>query len=276
MLTYSGTISRLRQQHLDFAFLSSARHFHLSSYFLQTGLQPFIPELLKRLKAAGLTISLDTNDDPEDRWDSGIERVLPLVDVFLPNEREAQKVTQSSNLDDALSKLIKIVPLVVVKLGASGAMACRGSERLSAPAISTLCVDSVGAGDSFDAGFLHSYVRGENLQACLESGNRAGALSVTRPGGTEAFRDQVHREDFCGAIQCKSPNRRNEAIFHICRFRSSHGRLRSGAITACRGFSRLAPRQNGRPVHHSLPEIPDGNGLGSGRSPSQAVGIRQL
>jgi len=57
-------------------------------------------------------------------------------------------------------------------------------------------VDAVGAGDSFDAGFLHEYLRGSDLPTCLASGNRAGALSVTRPGGTEAFRDKQYRELF--------------------------------------------------------------------------------
>jgi sugar/nucleoside kinase (ribokinase family) len=56
-------------------------------------------------------------------------------------------------------------------------------------------VDTVGAGESFDAGFLHEYVKGSDLPTCLASGNRAGALSTTRPGGTEAFRDAAHREN---------------------------------------------------------------------------------
>lgn len=196
ILTYPGTIAKLVQHHLDFEFLSSARHLHLSSYFLQRALQPCIPDLLKRLKAAGLTISLDTNDDPADEWKSGVEQILPLVDVFLPNEREAQKITHSSSLDEALEKLNRLVPLVVVKLGSRGAIACRAAERLSSPAIPTQLLDPVGAGDSFDAGFLHAFVRGEDLQNCLESGNLAGALSVTRPGGTEAFRDEHHRKSF--------------------------------------------------------------------------------
>jgi sugar/nucleoside kinase (ribokinase family) len=196
ILTYPGTIAKLAQHHLDFEFLSSAPHFHLSSYFLQTSLQPFIPDLLRRLKAAGLTISLDTNDDPADEWQSGIEQILPLVDVFLPNEREAQKITHSFSVDEALDKLTKVVPLVVVKLGSCGSIACRGAERLASPAIQTHYLDSVGAGDSFDAGFLHAFVRGEDLKTCLENGNLAGALSVTRAGGTEAFRDEHHRENF--------------------------------------------------------------------------------
>jgi len=57
-------------------------------------------------------------------------------------------------------------------------------------------VDAVGAGDSFDAGFLHPYLRGSDLTTCLANGNRAGALSVTHPGGTEAFRDKQYRERF--------------------------------------------------------------------------------
>ena len=196
ILTYSGTISQLKPEHLDLAFLASARHFHLSSYFLQSGLQPAIPDLLRRLKAAGLTISLDTNDDPADQWQSGIERVLPLVDVFLPNEREAIKITGASNLEQALDELSKLVPLVVVKLGSKGAMAIRGKERVTSPAVPVECVDPVGAGDSFDAGFLRAFVQGRELKECLASGNLAGALSVTRPGGTEAFRDSSHREHF--------------------------------------------------------------------------------
>lgn len=196
ILTYPGTIAELRPEHLNLEFLSGTRHFHLSSYFLQAGLQPFLPELLKRLKAAGVTISLDTNDDPADEWASGVEELLPLVDVFLPNEREAQKITGTTDLEQALAKLGRHVPLVVVKLGQKGAMACRGSERIAAPPIPTECIDPVGAGDSFDAGFLQAYVRNQNLRDCLECGNLAGALSVTRPGGTEAFRDAAHREQF--------------------------------------------------------------------------------
>lgn len=196
ILTYAGTIFDLKAEHLDLEFLASSRHFHLSSYFLQRGLQPHVCELFRELKAAGLTISLDTNDDPADEWASGIEEVLPLVDVLLPNAREAKLIARTDSLETALTRLANLVPLVVVKLGAEGAMACRGSERVIAPAVRLDVVDPVGAGDSFDAGFLSEFVRGSDLKSCLESGNRAGALSTTRPGGTEAFRDAEHRERF--------------------------------------------------------------------------------
>jgi sugar/nucleoside kinase (ribokinase family) len=85
---------------------------------------------------------------------------------------------------------------VVVKLGREGAMAQRGKERLTRGAVRVETVDPVGAGDSFDAGFLHEYVRGAELSTCLSHGNLTGALSTTRPGGTEAFRNQEHRNRF--------------------------------------------------------------------------------
>jgi sugar/nucleoside kinase (ribokinase family) len=84
----------------------------------------------------------------------------------------------------------------VVKLGREGALAQRGTERFTSPAHQVTVVDPVGAGDSFDAGFLDQYLRGADLPTCLASGNLAGALSTTRPGGTEAFRDAAHRQEF--------------------------------------------------------------------------------
>jgi sugar/nucleoside kinase (ribokinase family) len=196
ILTYAGTISELTWEDLDLDYLADARHFHLSSYYLQRALLPRVDELFQLLKARGLTISLDTNDDPDDRWEGGLQEVLRHVDVFLPNEREACKAAGTDDLEAAIRKLSSLVPLVVVKLGRNGALAQRGTERFVSPSRVVKTVDTIGAGDSFDAGFLHEFVRGADLETCLASGNLVGALSTTRPGGTEAFRDLAHREDF--------------------------------------------------------------------------------
>jgi len=196
MLTYAGTIAELSLKDLDFNSLLDSRHFHLSSLYLQRTLLPDVAGLFRRVKAAGLTISLDTNDDPQDLWDGDLKNLLKYVDVFLPNTREATRITGTNDMDAAIRQLAEMVPLVVAKLGAEGALAQRGAERFASPALKIMAVDAVGAGDSFDAGFLHEYLRGSDLTACLASGNRAGALSVTRPGGTEAFRDKEYRERF--------------------------------------------------------------------------------
>jgi len=196
ILTYPGTIFELRMEDLDLEYLTSAQHFHLCSYYLQRGLTAHIPELFRRVKAAGLTISLDTNDDPDDQWQGGLLEALRYVDVFLPNAREAQKVTGARDLESAMDELAKRVPLVVVKMGEAGAIARRGHESITSPGVKVDFVDPVGAGDSFDAGFLSQYVRGADLGTCLAWGNRAGAFSTTMPGGTEAFRDREKRAAF--------------------------------------------------------------------------------
>jgi sugar/nucleoside kinase (ribokinase family) len=196
IITYPGTIFELTLEDLDLAYLGDSRHFHLSSLYLQRGLRPHVVELFKRIKAAGLTISLDPNDDPDDQWQNGLDEVLRYVDVFLPNAREARKITGANDVEDAISRLAKLVPIVVVKLGAEGAIAQRGNERFLSPALKVEAVDPVGAGDSFDAGFLSQYVRNADLATCLSHGNLAGAFSTTRPGGTEAFRDRRYREEF--------------------------------------------------------------------------------
>jgi sugar/nucleoside kinase (ribokinase family) len=196
ILTYSGTIAELAWGDLDLDYLADSRHFHFSSYYLQRALRPRVGELFQRMKSKGLTISLDTNDDPDDRWEGNLREILRHVDVFLPNEREACKIAGTEDLETALRTLSELVPVLVVKLGRKGAMAIRGGERFTRPPLEVTPVDTVGAGDSFDAGFLHEYVRGSDLMTCLASGNLAGALSTTRSGGTEAFRDASHRDKF--------------------------------------------------------------------------------
>jgi sugar/nucleoside kinase (ribokinase family) len=196
ILTYLGTIAQLKYEDLDFEYLSSARHFHLCSFYLQAGLRPRVAELFQRLKSAGLTISLDTNDDPEGTWQGGLQDALRHVDVFLPNEREAKEAAGTEDLGEAVAKLAQVVGLVVVKVGAEGSIARRGQEQLMSPGVKVNVVDPVGAGDSFDAGFLSQYVKGASLAECLRAGNLAGAYSTTAAGGTEAFRDRERREKF--------------------------------------------------------------------------------
>jgi sugar/nucleoside kinase (ribokinase family) len=186
----------LRFQDLDLDYLASARHFHMSSLFLQRELLPHVPELFRRMKSAGLTTSLDTNDDPDDGWDGVLEEILPHVDILLPNEHEAMRMSRAGDVETALSLLALKVKTVVVKMGASGAVANRDGHRLSAPAVPVTVIDPIGAGDSFDAGFLHQFLRGADLTACLAYGNLCGAFSTTDCGGTEAFRDAVRMKDF--------------------------------------------------------------------------------
>jgi len=195
MLTHAGTIAELSYDDLDLDYLADSKHFHLSSFYLQRALQPKVAQLFRELKARGLTVSMDTNDDPDDAW-CGMTPLFPYLDVFLPNAREAKRIAGLDDLHAAVEDLAKKVPLVVVKLGEDGALAQKGREQFRADAVPVRPTDAVGAGDSFDAGFLSQYVRGASLKDCLRAGNLAGALSTTRAGGVDAFRDQAYREGF--------------------------------------------------------------------------------
>jgi sugar/nucleoside kinase (ribokinase family) len=198
ILTFPGTISAMTVRDLDLDYLKSARHFHLSSLFLQRGLSPDLPELFRELKSSGLTLSLDTNDDPDDNWGGVLDELLGIIDILLPNETEACRMARSNSLDDALADLSSRVPCIAVKCGPRGSLVQMREKRIVAPPVPVSPVDTIGAGDSFNAGFLFAWLRGLPPEICAMAGNITGALSTLRPGGTEAYRDQALVQDFLG------------------------------------------------------------------------------
>ncbi len=199
ILTYPGAMAKLTIEALDLSYLAASRHFHISSLFLQTGLHAGLPQLFRTLRTAGLTISLDTNDDPADEWAGVLEELLDHIDLLLPNEDELLRIAKRETLNEALDVLSKRVPLIVVKCGSRGAVIQQGSRRDIVAAVEVTPVDTIGAGDSFNAGFLHLYLQGVPPAECAAFGNRAGALSTQAAGGTEAFCDFELRAAFLGA-----------------------------------------------------------------------------
>lgn len=196
ILTYAGVMAEMRFEDLDLDYVFKARHLHYSSYFLQRAMRPSVPELFRRAKEAGLTTSLDTNDDPDGRWEKDVLDALKFVDVLLPNEHEACRLAGREDPIAAAEALSEKVPLLVMKRGAKGVLARKGEETFEAAGLSVEAIDAIGAGDSFDAGFLHQFIRGAKIEECLRYGNLTGALSTTRQGGTEAFRNAAHRIAF--------------------------------------------------------------------------------
>lgn len=196
ILTYPGIMVDMTVADLDIDYLSRAKHFHLSSLFLLRGMHAGLPGLFRELKRRGLTLSLDTNDDPEDRWDGVLEELLPYVDVLLPNDDEVRRIARRHSIEDALDVLSARVPLIAVKCGHRGALVQEGERRLAVPAVEVQPVDTIGAGDSFDAGFLAAWLGGATAEQSAQAGNITGALSTQRPGGTEAFRDRQLMEKF--------------------------------------------------------------------------------
>lgn len=204
ILTYPGTMYEMSERELDLSYVFNAKHLHVSSYFLQKSLRASLIEIFRNAKNAGLTTSLDTNDDPENRWSSEIQLLLKYTDILLPNEREACKLAQVNDLERAADMLSEKVPVLVVKRGSQGAFVRASKNKfVDFPPVVDMA-DPIGAGDSFDAGFIHQYIRGAKIEDCLKFANIVGALSVTKPGGTEAFRDSPYRERFLRAHPASS------------------------------------------------------------------------
>jgi sugar/nucleoside kinase (ribokinase family) len=205
ILTYPGVMAEMTVADLDLSYLTSARHFHLSSLFLQTALHPGLPELFDHLKQAGLTLSLDTNDDPSNNWAGILPTLLDKIDLLLPNEDEIKKIARKSTLEEALDALAPRIPLIVVKCGSRGALVQQGSQRDWVAPVVVEPVDTIGAGDSFNAGFLRAYLNGEDPLRAAAFANVTGALSTLRPGGTEAYRDPALRTAFLDQHLARHP-----------------------------------------------------------------------
>jgi sugar/nucleoside kinase (ribokinase family) len=184
ILTHTGLIAALRTSDISDALLQNTRHLHVASYFLQTNLQPDLPGLFRRARAFGLTTSLDTNYDPSESW-AGFDELLSVTNVFLPNEKELLSLSREATLDLAIDKLESNVETLAIKLGAEGALGVCGGEKIRVVSIPVNVVDTVGAGDSFDAGFLYGYLNGWTLEKSLRLGCICGGLSTQRAGGTE-------------------------------------------------------------------------------------------
>ncbi len=185
ILTYSGSLDVLTGQDITEEMLKGARHLHIGSYFLMKKLQKDYPAVLQRARAEGLTISLDTNWDPEEKWDSGLDRLLPCIDVFLPNEAELLNISGRSGVTEALACMGKQIPVIAVKCGGKGAVGSREGEIFSCSVREQEAVDTVGAGDSFDAGFLYGFLQGFSMEKSLIWGCYCGSRNVRRSGGTK-------------------------------------------------------------------------------------------
>lgn len=208
MLTYLGSIAAVSARDLPQGWTALARHLHVASPFLLTRLRPDLPALMAAAKGAGMTVSLDTNWDPEERWE--LEGFWEPLDVLLPNEQELLALSGATALQEGLEIMSRRVGVVAVKRGARGAMGVRRFpdgrlERAEVPAIPVDVVDTTGAGDSFDAGFLAGWLRGRTLEECLALGVVCGGLTSTRPGGfngqpTYAEAEAIARRHLTGLV----------------------------------------------------------------------------
>jgi len=200
LVSYLGSIRALRVDDVPSSTFAGFDHLHVSSYFLQEGLRPGLRGLFARAHAAGLTTSLDPGFDPSERWEADIVSTLTETDLFFPNEVEVTAITRRGNIAEALRQLENGRTRVIAKLGPEGCMTLEDGQPLAVPAFRVDPVDTTGAGDSFDAGFLHAWLRGRPLRESLRWGAACGSLSTRGLGGTSRQADPAEAERLVASV----------------------------------------------------------------------------
>jgi sugar/nucleoside kinase (ribokinase family) len=163
----------------------ASRHFHVASYFLQKSLQPGLGDLFRKALNNGISTSLDTNWDPSGNWVE-VASILPEVSIFFPNEAEAMAITGATDMQTALKRINQYANLSVVKLGFDGAAVVDKTQIVHVPSLLVEVADTVGAGDSFDAGYTYGFLQGWSIEKSLKLAIACGSLSTRAHGGTEA------------------------------------------------------------------------------------------
>jgi sugar/nucleoside kinase (ribokinase family) len=203
ILTYSGSIRELCLADVNMVLVARARHLHMGSFYMLDALRPDVPRLFDDVRTLGLSISIDTNYDPTETWDSDIISTLSRADIFLPNTTELLGITRQPTVETALNAIGTLVPVTAVKLGEVGAMARSGRETVFAPGVAVRVVDTTGAGDSFDAGFVYGHLAGWPLEHALRLGCACGSLSTRAAGGTAA---QATLDEALAALHLEIPD----------------------------------------------------------------------
>lgn len=190
-VTFSGAMEHLLEEDITNEMLLGSKHMHLSSIFLQKGIKRSAIKLFQRAKKLGLTTSLDPQWDPAEKWDLELERLLPYVDLWMPNLTEFKNITGTKQLAEGIAKIKDYANHAIIKDGVHGAHLWANGKLTSKPAfLNKNVADCIGAGDSFNAGFISGFVKGASLEKCLEMGNVMGAINTLEHGGTAAFENR--------------------------------------------------------------------------------------
>ena len=194
ILTEMGAIGAMDVDAIPETLVGRARHIHSGCFYLQETSRDRLPGFFAAARARGITTSFDTNWDPTGNWDGGVAAMLGACDIFFPNATEARRIARLDDVEEAARALARVGaagrtdggPIVAVKLGAAGALACRAEGPLiRVPAMRVEPLDTTGAGDSFNAGFLRAWLDGADLPDCLRWGAVSGAISTRQLGGID-------------------------------------------------------------------------------------------
>lgn len=195
-LTCRGTNSEIDLDSIELDQVEKARHIHVTGYAGSKNHRKYL-NLLKQVKERrNISVSLDVGWDDTKEWYEGIYELFPFIDVLFMNETEAIHYGRKASAREAIEDFSAHCKIAVAKLGKKGAMAYRDGNLYQAESYKVTAVDTTGAGDSFNAGFIYGFLKGKDITECLKYGNGCGALSVTKLGGNTGFPTEARLLEF--------------------------------------------------------------------------------
>lgn len=197
-ITYRGTNQELDLRQLDLRSVELARHVHLTGYRGRSNHDDYM-QMAAKLKAMGATLSCDVGWDDTGEWHEGIYELMKTIDIFFMNEAEAKHYTRCAREADSIAKLSKHSSHFVIKMSSKGAIACIDGQVTRRAGFQVNSVDTTGAGDAFNAGYMFGYLAGKPVEDCLLYGNACGASSVMNYGGSTGIMNIDTLEQFIAA-----------------------------------------------------------------------------
>lgn len=195
-LTYRGTNEKISISQVNVEMVKDASHIHVTGYAGSINHEEYL-SLLKRIKEeTEATVSFDVGWDSTGEWKPEIRELFPYIDILFMNETEAEHYGRTDDAVAAAEEFAKTAGMAVIKRGKSGSIAVRDQKFYQAPSYTVTAVDTTGAGDSFNAGFVYGFLRGKTMEECLQCGNACGALSVTALGGNTGFPTEERLQEF--------------------------------------------------------------------------------
>lgn len=205
-LTYRGTNEKIRIEEVDLKQVAYASHIHVTGYAGEANHVSYHNFLKKVKEDTQATVSFDVGWDPAGKWNPEIYQLFPYIDVLFMNQTEAANYSRRESPQEAAADFAKSCGMAVIKLGRRGSIAVKDGTLYQAASYPVKAVDTTGAGDSFNAGFIYGFLKGKSVEECLKCGNGCGALSVTAPGGNTGFPNEEKLKEFIAANEERQQN----------------------------------------------------------------------
>lgn len=187
-ITYDGCVNEVSPKDIPKDLLEKTRHTHLTNYKGRADLEEYL-QFIEAAHRAGVTVSMDVGWDDTGHWDQCLFEITKELDVFFINDKELMEYTRTSTVEAGIEKLTGCCSHAAIKMGAQGSRLLRGGEVTFSKAYRVTPLDTTGAGDSFNAGYLYGFLNGLSPEECLRAANFCGASSVQGYGGYEKVPD---------------------------------------------------------------------------------------